>query len=788
MNDQFSSGTLTRQVTDLADNERLVPILPMIYVAWADGDLSDDEIRNIRATAADQEWLDADAKNRLGRWLDPADPPTAQTLNLLLRSLQDTASELDPDEKLTLVDLGVEMARLQRESDRVDTDEWLDPSIREALEDVEHALGMASRDACRDLLRTGHTRPKAPVDEPPPAFDHDRMVALLDGDHRATRNRVRALLDSPQFDYPGELTTEAYREQVLDWLEILADEGLGSLAFPESAGGEDDMGRFITAFETLAMFDQSLVVKYGVQFGLFGGSILFLGSDKHHQAYLPEVGDLSLPGGFAMTELGHGSNVRELETTATYEPDTEEFVLETPSESARKEWIGNAADHGQMVTVFAQLEVGEDNYGVHAFLVPIRDDDGEPLEGVRIEDCGHKMGLNGVDNGRLWFDEVRIPRENLLDKYGEVDADGEYSSPIPSAGKRFFTMIGTLVGGRVSVAAAGLQAMKSALTIAVRFGARRRQFGPAGEPESQVLDYRTHQRRLMPRVAEAYALTFGLQHLKRRYAESDADNRREVEALAAGMKAYTTWSAIDAIQTSRECCGGMGYLTENRIAQLRKDIDIYATFEGDNTVLMLLVARGLLGEFQAQFADDRFFSIVRYVADQAATTVQNLNPVVSRNTDSDHLRSADFQLDALEYRAKDLLRSAATRMQTRLDSDMPAFEAVNEVQDHLISLANAHIEKVVLEKFQAGIEACDDEDISEQLELLRSVWAMDRLHEDIGWFLENSVVEPSKSRAIRTELNELCREARQQAVHLVDAFGIPKSCLAAPIAFDDPQI
>lgn len=531
------------------------------------------------------------------------------------------------------------------------------------------------------------------------------------------------------------------------------------------------------------MFDQSLVVKFGVQFGLFGGSIYFLGTDRHHEAYLERVGDLSLPGGFAMTELGHGSNVRELETTARYDAEAEEFVVDTPSESARKEWIGNAAVHGRMMTVFAQLEVGDDNYGVHAFLVPVRDEDGETLPGVTIEDCGHKMGLNGVDNGRIWFDEVRIPRENMLDRHGSVSPNGEYSSPIPSAGKRFFTMIGTLVGGRVSVACAGLQAMKSALTIATRYGARRRQFGPAGEPEEAILDYRTHQRRLMPRIAGAYGLTFATRHLKRRYAERDDDDQREIEALAAGLKAYTTWVANDAVQTARECCGGMGYLTENRIAQIRKDIDVYATFEGDNTVLMLLVARSLLGEFRSQFTDDRVFSMVRYVAEQAATTVQSLNPVVTRNTDAEHLRSADFQLDAFEYRADDLLRSAATRMKRRLDDDMPAFDAFRDVQDHLVSLADAHIEKVVLEQFQAGIERCDDEAICEQLALLRSVWALDRLHDDIGWFLENGVVEPAKSRAIRTELNELCRGARRQAVHLVDAFGIPKESLAAPIAF-----
>ena len=213
-------------------------------------------------------------------------------------------------------------------------------------------------------------------------------------------------------------------------------------------------------------------------------------------------------------------------------------------------------------------------------------------DGVRIEDCGEKLGLNGVDNGRIWFDQVRIPRENLLDRFAQVAADGTYSSPITSPSRRFFTMLGTLVGGRVSVALAGLSASKSALTIAVRYGAGRRQFGPGGEAETVLLDYLTHQRRLLPRLATTYALNFALHQLAEQYAESTDDDRREVEAMAAGLKAYATWHATDTIQTCRETCGGQGYLAANRFAALKADSDVFTTFEGDNTVLMQLVAKG----------------------------------------------------------------------------------------------------------------------------------------------------------------------------------------------------
>jgi acyl-CoA oxidase len=777
-------------VTDLIDNEYLAPLVPMIYVAWADGDLTDRETERIRGKAARETWLEPDEQRVLGQWLDPEDPPTARQMNRLLAWLRSVRAEMSADERCSLADLGVRIAELDFEETEPDDQRDRPRRVtRQALEDLEDALGVHGRDACAEMIRPVTERPKMPVDEEDPVFDISRMTSLLDGEYADIKNRVRELLQRPEFTYRWEMPRAEFREEVLRWTHIVADEGLGRLAYPEAQGGENDMGAFMSTFETLAMFDQNLVVKYGVQFGLFGGSIQFLGTETHHEQYLERVGNLELPGGFAMTEFGHGSNVRDIETTARFDAETDEFVIDTPSDSARKEWIGNAAEHGRMVTTFAQLEVDGESYGVHAFLVPIRDDDGDVVDDVRIEDCGHKLGLNGIDNGRIWFDSVRIPRENLLDRHAHVTEDGEYESPIPSATKRFFTMVGTLVGGRVSVAAASVTAMKTALSVATRYGARRRQFGPAGEAEVPILDYRTHQRRLMPRIAKAYGLSFAVNHLKDRYLDRTGEDQREVEALAAGMKAYASWAAVDAVQESREACGGMGYLTENRIPELRKNLDIYTTFEGDNTVLMLLVARGLLTQFRNQFEDDRVFGLVRYVAQQASTAVQELNPVVTRTTDTDHLRGADFQLGAFRYRAESLTQSAARRLQARLgDESISSYEAFNQVQDHLVSLAHAHIERVILEQFQAKVEETPEGPEREILTLLRTTFALDRVYDDAGWFLESGYIEPPKARAIRTELNELCGEMRRQAVPLVDAFGIPRSCLAAPIAFEADRV
>ena len=560
------------------------------------------------------------------------------------------------------------------------------------------------------------------------------------------------MLAEPQFAPPGPLPVDEYRRHVLGCLHEVARRGFGALSYPRYAGGADDLGRFIAAFETLGFGDLSLVVKFGVQFGLFGGSILMLGNEAQRRRYLAAVGRVELPGGFAMSETGHGSNVRDLETTATYDPARDELVVHTPHRLARKDWIGNAARDGRMVTVFAQLLVaapadaaasdGElENHGVHALLVPIRDEDGRPLPGVSIEDCGHKEGLNGVDNGRLTFDHVRVPRENLLDRFGSVNADGVYESAIPGAAKRFFTMLGTLVGGRISVAAAAVSAAKSGLASAVRYGVHRRQFGPAGEPETPILDYQAHQRRLLPRLAAAYAYHFATRWLAQRFlARSEAD-AREVETLAAGIKALATWQTVDTLQTCRECCGGQGYLSVNRFGRLKNDTDVFTTFEGDNTVLLQLVARGRLADYKQQFGEMRVFHLLRWVLRRAASDIGDKNPLVTRRTDRDHLRDPEFLAAAFGDREETLLAGVAKRLKKRLDAGMDSFQAFNECQDHLLALARAYVERVVLERFHEAVAGTADPALSAVLGRLAALWGLWRLHEDVGWFQENGYVE-----------------------------------------------
>ena len=269
---------------------------------------------------------------------------------------------------------------------------------------------------------------------------------------REVRERVRAELSgSPDFAPHYTPDLDEARAKTLAQLRLLASNGYAADGFAKDHGGTGDAGAAVTSIEMLAMSDLSLMVKAGVQWGLFGGAIENLGTARHHEAYVKRLVDLDLLGCFAMTETGHGSDVQALETTATYDADAGEFVIHSPTPSSRKDYIGGAAQHATMAAVFAQLITGGESQGVHCFVVPIRDEDGNDLPGVHTSDCGYKGGLPGVDNGRITFDQVRIPRENLLNKYADVEPDGTYTSPIDNANRRFFTMVGTLVRGRVTV-------------------------------------------------------------------------------------------------------------------------------------------------------------------------------------------------------------------------------------------------------------------------------------------------------------------------------------------------
>ena len=623
----------------------------------------------------------------------------------------------------------------------------------------------------------------------------DEVRIALDGKWRHVREQSRVELAAMELAYDLDLDIDAARERTFRQLEGLVPTGVPAAGFRTEHGGGGDPGMAVTGIEMLAQFDLSLMVKAGVQWGLFGGAVENLGTERHRDL-IPRLISLDLVGCYAMTEIGHGSNVQQLETTATYDAETQEFVIDSPTPSATKDYIGNAAAHAEVAAVYAQLVTRGENHGVHCFLVPIRDKDGNTMEGVEIGDDRHKGGLGGVDNGRLAFHQVRIPRENLLNKYGDVAEDGTYSSPIEDVNRRFFTMLGTLVRGRISVGGSALAAAEVALSIAGRYALQRRQFGQDGEPEVLLADYRVHQRRLLPLIAKSYAYRFAQnQQVSRmdrlqRTDDPDLQQQRELEGRAAGLKAIMTWHASRAINESREMCGGAGYLAENRLTVLRGDIDVFTTFEGDNHVMLQLLSKELLTSYAKEVGGLDAVGMVRFVAETVAETVrertaasqliQRLIDAAPTSGDDHDLLDRGTQLSLFEDREQHLIETAARRLQRAAKAQgEEAFRIFNDAQDHLIRCGRAHVDRVVLEAFTAGIARCEDPEAADLLRQVCTVYALSVIEDDLAWFMAHNRLSDQRAKAVTNLLNEQLGELRPHLLTLVEGLGVPEETLGA---------
>eukprot|EP01133_Synstelium_polycarpum_P007898 gene7898-9272_t len=589
-------------------------------------------------------------------------------------------------------------------------------------------------------------------------WNKEEMSEYLESNptYKKIQQAVLDVLKDPIFLPKYNMTVQEWRELTLQRALKIIQSGVISLA----EFNRDPM-RYLVSMELISLCDASLSVKLGVHFSLFGNAVLNLGTEKHHLKYIKDIDSWKLPGCFGMTELGHGSNVQGVETTATYDKDTQEFIINTPSDSAQKFWIGNAALHGQACAVFAQLYIGGVHYGVHVFVVPIRNADGTIAENVRIMDNGHKLGLQGVDNGRLWFMNKRIPRDNLLNKFGDVEKDGTYVTSIPSKNKRFGSMVAPLVGGRVLIATSALSAAKLGLMVGVRYAYCRRQFGQKGN-ETRIIEYLTHQRRLFPLVAAAVAFSFPIQHLKQIYCEPNktAQNVKDVHIWASGLKAVVSWFKTFTLQQLRECCGGQGFSSFNQIAGLKSDLDIDMTYEGDNTVLLQQVSRYLLVELQKG----------RYTTTLPNHTKKTLD--------------ADFQIQCMKWRESNIVQTLSSKIMSHLDVGKSLEVAWNDSLDIVTILGKAHIERITIEYFQAAIKRAAPS-LQPVLELCRNLYFTWRVIEDLGYFLCNDGLTHETGLKIQENMNKLCSDMLPVGLDIVNSFNIAESFIHAPIAKPD---
>jgi len=340
-----------------------------------------------------------------------------------------------------------------------------------------------------------------------------------------------------------------------------------------------------------------------------------------------------------------------------------------------------------------------------------------------------------------------------------------------------------------------------ALAIATKYAAQRRQFGPPGGDEMILLDYGMHQRRLMPLIARTYALHFAQERLAADMHEAFTDpegtserKRRALESRAAATKALGTWHATWAVQECREACGGAGYLAVNRFAALKADTDVFTTFEGDNTILLQLVAKGRLTDLKDEFGSLDQIGMVRFVAQAAVDTVvektrmvrliERFRDAVPGGKDDDPdagLLDPEYHLSMFRWREDHMTSGAARRIKGGIDRGGDPAEVFSRCQDHVIGLARAHAERIVLESFLTKVDNMPDGPNKLALNLLCDLYALSEIERDRAWWMEHGRLSTERAKAITRAVDTLCRDLRPHAVTLVTAFGVPDELLTQEI-------
>ncbi|XP_070533131.1 peroxisomal acyl-coenzyme A oxidase 1-like [Ptychodera flava] len=507
--------------------------------------------------------------------------------------------------------------------------------------------------------------------------------------------------------------------------------------------------------------------------------------EKQREKWLPKALNYEIIGTYLQTELGHGTFVRGLETTATFDPRTQEFIINSPTLSSIKWWPGYLGKSVNCGILLAQLYSRGKNCGLHAFIVQLRRfDNHESLPGITLGDIGPKKGFTGTDNGFCRFENVRIPRESLLAKYAKIDPDGTYHPPISDK-----MVYAGMVVSRVSLVTMTAGYLADGCTIAVRYSAVRRQTElTSGGEEPQIIDYQSQQLKLFPHLASAYAFKFAAHNIRTRCDQIQADIKsgdisslQELHGLSAGMKAFTTLATNWALEVLRMSCGGHGYSQAGGFPKIYGMLTAFVTADGEYTVLMLQTARYLMKCTAKAASGEKLPYSVAYLT----TKRESKCPAKSEND----MLDLEILVNAYKHRAHRFINEAARQLESCLLSGKPQHIAWNETHMYLIKAADVHCHYYTVMNFVQYLQSTEmSQPLRDVLTSLCQLYALYGIENNAGDLLQDGYMSGEQISMVTNQVVALLAVIRPNAVALVDAFDIPDEMLGSILGRYDGNV